>query len=65
MQRMSRAIAMARERIRMSRSMRYGVVSDEEVTAIIVGMIRQIHTAIIKDDMVFVRVLSNMTFFLS
>jgi hypothetical protein len=61
---MSRVMAMARERIRM---LREGLVSGagDVVADMIVGMIRQIHTAIIKDDSVFDRVLSNMTFFLS
>jgi len=36
-----------------------------DVTDMIVGTIREIDTAIIKDDMVLVRVLSNTSFFLS
>jgi hypothetical protein len=60
---MSRVMAMARERIRM---LGEGVVSGAgDVADMIVGMIRQMHTAIIKDDRVFDRTLSNMTFFLS
>ena len=47
----------------MSRSIRESGPS--EVTDIIVGTIREKDTAIIKDDRVFVIVLSNMTFFLS
>ena len=65
MKRMSRVIAVPCERIRLSLSVRESRGSGEGgVRDMIVGTSREIDTAIIKDDIVFVRVLSNARYVL-
>jgi hypothetical protein len=59
----SSVIEMACERIRVSLSVWES--GPLEVTDMTVGTIREKDTAIIKDERVFVIVLSNVTFFLS
>lgn len=62
---MARTIAMACDRIGMSLSVREPEESEVEgVTDMSNGTIRVIDTAIIKDDIVFTSVLSNVSFFL-
>ena len=62
---MARTMAMACDRIGMSLSVREcGESEVEDVTDMSNGTIRVIDTAIIKDDIVFTMVLSNVTFFL-
>lgn len=60
---MSNVIEIACERIRVSLSVWES--GPLEVTDMIIGTIREKDTAIIKDDRVFVIVLSNVSFFLS